>query len=80
MIYRNIGAYCKNLACSFLNAFDKNFVLTKYNKLIFEFKQFKMKLIVLVDFLKIRWYINIHAISKNFNKFITNMIFILKKK
>lgn len=82
MIYRNIGAYCKNVASSLLNAFDKNFVLTKYNKLIFEFKQFKMKLIVLVDFLKIRWYINIHAISKNFNKFITdiNMIFILKKK
>lgn len=75
-------SYCKNVASSLLNAFDKNFTLTKYNKLMKRIRKFKMKLIVLVDFLKIRWYINIHAISKNFNKFITdiNMIFILTKK
>lgn len=45
-----------------------------------EFKKFKMKLIVLVDFLKIRWYVD--SCNKNFNKFNTdiNMIFIVTKK
>lgn len=39
-----------------------------------------MKLIVLVDFLKIRWYVD--SCNKNFNKFNTdiNMIFIVTKK
>lgn len=86
MIYRNIGAaYCKNVACSFFDVFEKkNFTLTKYNKLMknieIEFKKFKMKLIVLVDFLKIRWYVD--SCNKNFNKFNTdiNMIFIVTKK
>lgn len=68
----------------FLMFSKKNFTLTKYNKLMknieIEFKKFKMKLIVLVDFLKIRWYVD--SCNKNFNKFNTdiNMIFIITKK
>lgn len=72
MIYRIIGAaYCKNVACSFFDVFEKNFTLTKYNKSMknieIEFKKFKMKLIVLIDFLKIRWYVDSNAIKISTN-------------